>query len=163
MPRITVLALSALMLTAAPAFAQDGETRSMVGVIPGYEPGPLEGGLADLEARMAEFGARMEAIEADRTLTPEQRRDHHAETWRTLSPDIIALSASAAETAGTAAATMVASMNIEGLVAAALTQANLALSMASIDIEAALAEAFAEIMTSRPPKPPWADRISDPA
>lgn len=148
MPRLSIAALpavtlAAVMLTAAPALAQ--ETRSMVGVIPGYEPSPMEQGLADIEARMADFGARMEALQENDALSADERRDRQAALWREFGPDILAFSASAAEMGLATAATMMESMNVGAVVAAALSHADLALAMASVDVEAALAEAFAEI------------------
>lgn len=148
MPRLSAIALSAaslaaLTLGAAPAFAQ--ETRSMAGVIPGYEPSPFERNLADIETRMADFGARMDALQEDWSLGEEERREGRAALWREFGPDIIAFSTSAAQMGLATAGAMTESMNIGAMVAAALNQADLALSAASVEIEAALAEAFAEI------------------
>lgn len=148
-------ALAAAMMLAAPASAQ--ETRSMAGVIPGYEPSPFEQNLADIETRMAEFGARMEAIQADRSLAADDRRDRQAALWREYGPDLIAFSTSAAEMGVTTAGTMMESMNVTGLVAAALSQADIALALASVEIEAALAEAFAGMQAA------WAEAAADAA
>ena len=151
MPRLSIVAapvgaLAALMLLAAPALAQ--ETRSMAGVIPGYEPSPMEQGLVDIEARMARFAAQVEALDDDESLTPEARGARMAELWREYGPDIITFSASAAEMGLTTAGTMMESMNIGAIVGAALSQVDLASAMASVEVQAALAEAFAEMQTA---------------
>ncbi len=146
-------ALAAAMMLAVPAQAQ--ETRSMAGVIPGYEPSPFEQNLADIETRMAEFGARMEALQGDRSLAVAERRDRQAALWREYGPDLIAFSTSAAEMGVTTAGTMMESMNVTGLVAAALSQADVAVALASVEIESALAEAFAEMQTA------WTEAAAD--
>ncbi|MFN3536346.1 MAG: hypothetical protein ACK4Y4_02745 [Brevundimonas sp.] len=145
MLRLTALALSALMLTAAPAFAQNGETRSMAGVIPGYEPSAFEQGLGDLESRMAAFGAKVEALNEDHVLTEAERETRMAALWAEHGPDVVAFTTSAAEVGLNTAGTMVQTMNIGALVEAALAQADVAGVMASAEVQAALAEAFAEI------------------
>ncbi|MFN4296592.1 MAG: hypothetical protein ACK4FB_07090 [Brevundimonas sp.] len=145
MLRLTAVAISALMLTAAPALAQDAETRSMAGVIPGYEPSAFEQDLAGVESRMAAFGARVQALDEDDTLTEAERQTRMAALWTEYGPDVMAFTASAAEMGLNTAGTMMQTMNIGALVEAALSQADIAGAMASVEVQAALAEAFAEV------------------
>ena len=145
MLRLTAVAMSALMLTAAPALAQDGETRSMAGVIPGYEPSAFEQNLGDVESRMAAFGASVEALEEDDTLTEAERQTRMAALWTEYGPDVMAFTASAADMGLNTAGTMMQTMNIGAMVEAALSQADIAGAMVSVEVQAALAEAFAEV------------------
>ena len=145
MLRLTAVAMSALMLTAAPALAQEGETRSMAGVIPGYEPSALEQNLGDMEARMAAFGARVAALDEDGALTEAEREAQMAALWTEYGADVMAFTASAAEMGLTTAGTMIQTMDFGAIVEAALAQADIAGAMASVEVQAALAEAFAGI------------------
>lgn len=142
--RLIAIAAAAAAI-AAPAFAQDGETRSMAGVIPGYEPSAFEQGLADMESRMAAFGAGVEALDEDGTLTEAEREARMAALWAEYGPDVIAFTTSAAEMGLNTAGTMMQTMDLGAMVEAALSQADIAGAMASVEVQAALAEAFAEI------------------
>lgn len=142
--RLIAIAAAAAAI-AAPAFAQDGETRSMAGVIPGYEPSAFEQGLADMEFRMAAFGAGVEALDEDGTLTEAEREARMAALWAEYGPDVIAFTTSAAEMGLNTAGTMMQTMDLGAMVEAALSQADIAGAMASVEVQAALAEAFAEI------------------
>ena len=143
---IAIVAAAATI--AAPAFAQDGETRSMAGVIPGYEPSAFEQDLAGMESRMAAFGAGVEALDEDHTLTAAEREPRMAALWTEYGPDVMAFTASAAEMGLNTAGTMMQTMDIGAMVEAALSQADIAGAMASVEVQAALAEAFAEIAAS---------------
>ncbi|MFN3815637.1 hypothetical protein [Brevundimonas sp.] len=145
MRRFIAIAAAAAFAIAAPAFAQDGETRSMAGVIPGYEPSAFEQGLGDMESRMAVFGAKVEALGEDNSLTEAERETRMAALWADYGPDVVAFTASAAEMGLNTAGTMIQTMNIGAMVEAALSQADVAGAMASVEVQAALAEAFAEI------------------
>lgn len=140
---------AAAMIIAAPAFAQDGETRSMAGVIPGYEPSAFEQDLAGMEARMAAFGAKVEALDEDGSLTEAERETRMAALWTEYGPDVMAITTSAAEMGLNTAGTMMQTMDIGAMVEAALSQADVAGAMASVEVQAALAEAFAEIAAAR--------------
>ena len=145
MLRLTAVAISALTLAAAPALAQDGVTRSMAGVIPGYEPSAFEQDLAGMEARMAAFGEKVTALEEDHALTETERETRMAALWTEYGPDVMAFTASAAEMGLNTAGTMMQTMDLGALVETALSQADIAGAMASVEVQAALAEAFAEI------------------
>ena len=149
MLRLTAVAMSALMLTAAPALAQDGETRSMAGVIPGYEPSALEQNLGDMESRMTAFGVKVAALDEDGALTEAEREARMAALWTEYGPDVMAFTASAAEMGLNTAGTMMQTMDFGAMVEAALAQADIAGAMASVEVQAALAEAFAGIAAAR--------------
>lgn len=146
--RLIAIAAAAAII-AAPAFAQDGETRSMAGVIPGYEPSAFEQDLAGVESRMAAFGAKVEALDEDQTLTEAERETRMAALWTEYGPDVMAFTASAAEVGLNTAGTMMQTMNLGAMVEAALSQADIAGAMASVEVQAALAEAFAEIASAQ--------------
>lgn len=142
------IVIAAALAVAAPAVAQDGETRSMVGVIPGYEPSALEQNLSNIESRMATFGAAAAAINQDKALSPDERAARMAALWAEYGPDAVTFAGSAAELGLNTAGTMLQTMNVGALVEAALAQADMAGAMASIEVQSALAEAFAEIAAS---------------
>ncbi len=142
--RLIAIAAAATII-AAPALAQDGETRSMAGVIPGYEPSAFEQDLGGMESRMAAFGAKVEALDEDQTLTEAERETRMAALWAEYGPDLMAFTASAAEMGLNTAGTIMQTMNLGAMIEAALSQADIAGAMASVDVQAALAEAFAEI------------------
>ncbi|MEH6665198.1 MAG: hypothetical protein V7678_10135 [Brevundimonas sp.] len=145
MRRFIAIAAAGAFAIAAPAFAQDGETRSMAGVIPGYEPSAFEQDLADIEARMGAFGASVEALNDDATLSDAEREARMAALWTEYGPDLMAFAASAAEVGLNTAGTMMQTMDFGAVVQTALAQADVAGAMASVEVQAALAEAFAEI------------------
>lgn len=146
--RLIAIAAAATII-AAPALAQDGETRSMAGVIPGYEPSALEQNLGDIEARMAAFGDKVEALDEDLTLTEAERATRMAALWTEYGPDLMAFTASAAEMGLNTAGTMMQTMNLGAMIEAALSQADIAGAMASVEVQAALAEAFAGIAAAQ--------------
>lgn len=142
--RLIAIALAATAI-AAPALAQDGETRSMAGVIPGYEPSALEQNLSNIEARMAALGAGVQALDDDQSLTEAERNARMAALWAEYGPDAVAFVGSAAELGLNTAGTMMQAMNVGALVEPGLAQADMAGAMASVEVQAALAEAFAEM------------------
>jgi len=142
--------VAAATIIAAPAFAQDGETRSMAGVIPGYEPSAFEQDLGDIESRMAAFGAKVEALNDDQALTEAEREARMAALWTEYGPDLMTFVASAAEVGLNTAGTMMQTMDLGAIVEAALSQADVAGARASVEVQAALAEAFAELATAHP-------------
>lgn len=142
------IVIAAALAVAAPAVAQDGETRSMAGVIPGYEPSALEQNLSNVESRMATFGAAAAAIHQDKALSPDERAARMAALWTAYGPDAVTFAGSAAEMSLNTAGTMLQTMNVGALVEAALAQADMTGAMASIEVQSALAEAFAEIAAS---------------
>lgn len=152
MSRLAVLSLTTLSLAmlslAAPALAQQGETRPMAETIPGYQPSAFEQNLARLEPRLADFGARMEALSDDPALTEAERRAGKAALLREYGPDLIALSTSAAGVGLTVAGNLLQTLDIGALVEAALIQADAAVDDASIEVQAALAETFAELQNA---------------
>ena len=136
--RLIAITAAAAVIIAAPALAQDGETRSMAGVIPGYEPSAFEQDLAGIESRMTAFGAKVEALDEDQTLTEAERETRMAALWTEYGPDVMAFTASAAEMGLNTAGTMMQTMNIGAMVEAALAEA-------FAEIGAAQAEATAEM------------------
>lgn len=90
-------------------------------------------------ARMADFGARAEAIGDDATLSELEREARIAEAWAEYEPEVTAFTAAATVFATTAAADALAEINVEALVADAL---------ANVDLEAPMALASGLIANS---------------
>lgn len=153
MSRLAVVALAAvsvagIALSPAPALAQQGETRPMAETLPGYQPSAFEQNLASMEPRLAQFGAEMQALDDDAGLTDAERRDRKAALWREFGPDLLALTTSAAELGLTVAGTLLQTLDVGALVAGALAQADLAVAEASLEADAAMADAFAGLHDS---------------
>jgi len=117
-------ALAVLPLSAAAADPQETESVSAEAAI--------EAAAERFEARMAEFGARAEAIGDDESLTEEQREARVAALWGDYAPDVQAFTAVVTEHAATIAGEALAGVDIEALVSEAMAQVDMsgALAMA---------------------------------
>ena len=92
----------------------------------------IEAAAERFEARMEEFGERAEALSADESLSEEQREARVAALWGDYAPDVRAFTAVVTEHAATIAGQALAEVDIEALVADALSQVDMsgALAMA---------------------------------
>ena len=81
----------------------------------------IETAAAAFEARMEAFGARAEAISEDASLTEAQRETRIAALWAEYQPDLNAFTAVVTEHASTIAAEALAGIDVEALVAEALS------------------------------------------
>jgi len=81
----------------------------------------IEAAAAAFEARMEAFGTRAEAISEDASLTEAQRETRIAALWAEYQPDLNAFTAVVAEHASTIAAEALAGIDVEALVAEALS------------------------------------------
>ena len=135
-PLLAALAAAAALIPGA-ALAQDDQGMRS---IPGYQPSELELALDGIDARMAEYAARSEAIGADASLSEADREAQLAALWTEYQPDIVALSAGAAEFGLRMAGVALQSIDIGRLVES---------SLATVDMEAALAQADAIVAEQR--------------
>ena len=87
------------------------------------------------EARMEAFGRRAETIAEDESLTEAQREARIKILWAEYAPDVAAFTAAVSEQAGRVAASALAGIDIEALVAEA---------MEDVDIEGEIADALAD-------------------
>lgn len=133
---LAALAAAAALMPAS-ALAQDDQGMRS---IPGYQPSELELALDGIDARMAEYAARAEAIGADASLSEADREAQLAALWAEYQPDLVALSAGAAEFGLRMAGVALRSIDIGRLVES---------SLATVDMEAALAQADAVVAEQR--------------
>ena len=136
-PVLAALAAAAVLIPGA-ALAQDDQGMRS---IPGYQPSELELALDGIDARMAEYAARSEAIGADASLSEADREAQLAALWAEYQPDITALAAGAAEFGLRMAGVALRSIDIGHLVET---------SLAAAEIEAALPAAGAEAAPTGP-------------
>jgi hypothetical protein len=81
----------------------------------------IEAAAAAFEARMEAFGERAEAISEDASLTEAQRETRIAALWAEYQPDVSAFTAVVTEHASTIAAEALAGLDVEAIVAEALS------------------------------------------
>lgn len=91
----------------------------------------IEAAAERFEARMEEFGERAEALGADESLTEEQREIRVAALWGEYAPDVQAFTAVVSEHATRIAGQALAEVDIEAVVAEAMTEVNLSGAMAA--------------------------------
>ena len=131
-PAHAALAAAALLIPGA-ALAQDDQGMRS---IPGYQPSAFELALDGIDARMAEYAARSEAIGADQSLSEADRAARQAALWAEYEPEVSALAVGAAEFGVRMAGIALQSIDIGHLVET---------SLAAVDMEAAMAEVDAVI------------------
>lgn len=81
----------------------------------------IEAAAERFEARMEAFGERADAISEDETLTAIERKQRIAALWVEYEPDVAAFTATVSEHVGTIAGAALAEIDIEGIVAEALS------------------------------------------
>ena len=81
----------------------------------------IEAAAQRFEARMEAFGERADAIGEDASLTDAQRKLRIAELWAEYEPDVAAFTATVSEHVGAVAGAALAEIDIEGIVADALS------------------------------------------
>lgn len=81
----------------------------------------IEAAAEAFEARMEAFGARAEAISEDASLTEVQRETRIAALWAEYQPDVTAFTTVVTEHASTVAAEALAGLDVEAIVAEALS------------------------------------------
>ena len=81
----------------------------------------IEAAAQRFEARMEAFGERADAIGEDASLTDTQRKLRIAELWAEYEPDVAAFTATVSEHVGAVAGAALAEIDIEGIVADALS------------------------------------------
>jgi len=82
----------------------------------------IEAAAEAFEARMEAFGARAEAIAEDASLTEAQRETRIAALWAEYQPDVNAFTATVSEHASAIAAAALAEIDVEAIVAEALSE-----------------------------------------
>lgn len=137
-PTFFALAAVAALIPGAALAQDDGGMRS----IPGYQPSALELALDGIDARMAEYAARAQAIGADESLSDAEREAQLAALWAEYQPDIVALSTGAAEFGLRMAGVALQSIDIDRLIDSSLAAVDMEAAMAEVD--AVLAEQQAE-------------------
>ncbi|GAA0870794.1 hypothetical protein GCM10009116_26310 [Brevundimonas basaltis] len=110
-------ALAVLPFSAAVASPQEPEAAEAPAA---SAEAAIEAAAERFEARMEEFGERAEAVEADKTLTDEQREMRIAALWADYAPDVQAFTSLVTEHAATIAGEALAGIDIEALVAEAM-------------------------------------------
>lgn len=106
------LAAALALLPMSAALAQDAR---------GPSEDALEAAAQAFEARMEAFGARAEAVSEDASLTEPQRQTRIAALWTEYQPDVSAFTAVVSQQASTIAAQALAGLDLEAIVAEALT------------------------------------------
>ncbi|HWW11182.1 MAG TPA: hypothetical protein VN018_01600, partial [Brevundimonas sp.] len=81
----------------------------------------IEAAAERFEARMEAYGERAEAISDDASLTDTQKKVQIAALWAEYEPDVSAFTASVSEHVGAIAGSALAGIDIEGIVAEAMT------------------------------------------
>ncbi|MGZ9099375.1 MAG: hypothetical protein ACXW3O_06700 [Brevundimonas sp.] len=89
---------------------------------PGSSERAIEAAAETFEARMEAFGERAEGISADASLTEAQREARIAALWTEYQPDVTAFTAVVTQHAATIAAEALAGIDVEAIVAEALTE-----------------------------------------
>jgi len=121
------LAAALAILPLSAAAAQEPETTGAAAT--GAEAA-IEAAAERFELRMEEFGERAEALSADESLPEEQREARVAALWGEYAPDVQAFTAVVTEHAATIAGQALAEVDIEALVAEAMSEVNMSGAMA---------------------------------
>lgn len=90
----------------------------------------IEAAAERFEARMEEFGERAEALGADQSLTEDQRETRIAALWGEYAPDVQAFTAVVTEHAAAIAGRALAEIDVEAIVAEAMSEVDLSGAMA---------------------------------
>ncbi|CAN7329567.1 hypothetical protein [Brevundimonas sp. LjRoot202] len=121
------LAAALAILPLSAAAAQEPET---TGAAATAAEAAIEAAAERFELRMEEFGERAEALSADESLPEEQREARVAALWGEYAPDVQAFTAVVTEHAATIAGQALAEVDIEALVAEAMSEVNMSGAMA---------------------------------
>lgn len=143
-PALVALAAAAVLIPGA-ALAQDDQGMRS---IPGYQPSELELALDGIDARMAEYAARSEAIGADASLSEADREAQLAALWAEYQPDITALAAGATEFGLRMAGVALQSIDIGHLVETSLAAVDMEAAMAEVDTVLAAQQAEADAVAT---------------
>lgn len=112
MIKVLSLAAALALLPLSAAVAEDRR---------GPSEDAIEAAAAAFEARMESFGERAEAISEDASLTEAQRETRIAALWAEYQPAVTAFTAVVSEHAATIAAEALAGIDVEAIVAEALS------------------------------------------
>jgi len=115
-------ALAILPLSAAAADPQEAESAEAAAT---SAEAAIEAAAERFELRMEEFGERAEALSADESLPEEQREARVAALWGEYAPDVQAFTAVVTEHAATIAGQALAEVDIEALVAEAMSEVDM--------------------------------------
>jgi enamine deaminase RidA (YjgF/YER057c/UK114 family) len=107
MIRILSLAAALAVLPLSAAVAEENKTPSEAAI---------ERAASAFEARMESFGARAEAINADKSLTDDQREARVAALWSEYQPEVAVFTAVVSQHAGQIASEALANIDVEALV-----------------------------------------------
>lgn len=121
------LAAALAILPLSAAAAQEPET---AGAAATAAEAAIEAAAERFELRMEEFGERAEALNADESLPEEQREARVAALWGEYAPDVQAFTAVVTEYAATIAGQALAEVDIEALVAEAMSEVDMSGAMA---------------------------------
>ncbi|MBI2261465.1 MAG: hypothetical protein HYU62_07340 [Caulobacterales bacterium] len=116
------LAAALAILPLSAAAAQEPET---AGAAATSAEAAIEAAAERFELRMEEFGERAEALNADESLPEEQREARVAALWGEYAPDVQAFTAVVTEHAATIAGQALAEVDIEALVAEAMSEVDM--------------------------------------
>lgn len=116
------LAAALAILPLSAAAAQEPET---AGAAATSAEAAIEAAAERFELRMEEFGERAEALSADESLPEEQREARVAALWGEYAPDVQAFTAVVTEHAATIAGQALAEVDIEALVAEAMSEVDM--------------------------------------
>lgn len=119
-------ALAVLPLSAAAAQEPDPAADGAVSA-----EAAIEAAASRFEARMEEFGERAEALGADQSLTEDQREVRIAALWGEYAPDVQAFTAVVTEHAAAIAGQALAEIDVEAIVAEAMSGVDLSGAMAA--------------------------------
>lgn len=121
------LAAALAVLPLSAAAAQEPETTEAAAT---SAEAAIEAAAGRFELRMEEFGERAEALSADESLPEEQREARVAALWGEYAPDVQAFTAVVTEHAATIAGHALAEVDIEALVAEAMSGIDMSGAMA---------------------------------
>jgi len=113
------LAAALAVLPLSAALAADPQTAT--GSSSDAAEAAIEAAAERFEARMEAYGERAEAISDDESLTDTQKKVQIAALWAEYEPDVSAFTASVSEHVGAIAGAALAGIDIEGIVAEAMT------------------------------------------
>lgn len=114
------LAAALAVLPLSAALAADPQTAPQTSAEDAAEAA-IEAAAERFEARMDAYGERAEAIADDDSLTSEQKKLRIAAVWAEYQPDVAAFTSVVSEHVGAIAGAALAEIDIEGIVAEALT------------------------------------------
>jgi enamine deaminase RidA (YjgF/YER057c/UK114 family) len=114
------LAAALAVLPLSAALAADPQTAPQTSAADAAEAA-IEAAAERFEARMDAYGERAEAIADDDSLTAEQKTLRIAAVWAEYQPDVAAFTAVVSEHVGGIAGAALADIDIEGIVAEALS------------------------------------------